>query len=87
MYGNFTRDFQNVYVIKKKCLKGLDIKSRSSFANPELLLYLLMQNYRIAEVNINFKKRKLGTAKGAKLKFLARSIYDILTLWLSKGLN
>ena len=87
MYGYFTRDFQNVYVIKKNCLKGVKLLSKSSFVNPELLIELLLRNFKIAEINVNFKKRRRGKAKGAKLKFLLRSIFDIFILWFKKGLN
>ena len=87
MYGNFTKDFQNVYVIKKKCLKGIKLLSKSSFVNPELLMEFLLKNFKIAEVEIDFKKRKRGKAKGAKLKFLIRSIFDIVILWFKKGIN
>jgi dolichol-phosphate mannosyltransferase len=85
MYGNFTKDFQNVYVIKKSCLKGIKLLSKSSFINPELLIEFLLKNLKIAEVKIDFKKRKYGKAKGAKLKFLISTILDIFILWFRKG--
>lgn len=86
MYGNFTKDFQNVYVIKKSCLKGIRLFSKSSFVNPELLIEFLLKNLKIAEVKVDFKKRKYGKAKGAKLKFLISSVIDIFKLWFSKGI-
>jgi glycosyltransferase involved in cell wall biosynthesis len=87
LFGNFTRDFQNVYVIKKKCLKNINLLSKSSFVNPELLMEFLMKNFKIAEINIDFKKRRFGKAKGAKLRFLLRSIFDIILLWFIKGIR
>ena len=47
----------------------------------------LMKNFKIAEINIDFKKRRFGKAKGAKLRFLLRSIFDIILLWFIKGIR
>lgn len=87
LYGNFSRDFQNVYVLKKKCLNGIKLKSDSSFINPELLINLIEKKYKIYEIEVNFIKRKFGKAKGAKLISIFKSIKDILFFWFERGLE
>ena len=87
LYGNFSRDFQNVYVIKKKCLKNIRLSSNSSFVNPELLINLIEKGYKIFEVEVNFFKRKYGEAKGAKIISILRSVKDIFIFWTHRGIK
>ena len=58
-----------------------------SFVNPELLLKSYYGGTRFIEVPIRFIPREKGAAKGTKLKFVLRSVIDILRNWLAWGIR
>ncbi len=81
-------DYQNVVFYPTKIVQALDLKTNSSFINPELLLRSYWNGARIAEVPISFIPRTAGEAKGTKIKAIKTSLQDIFNFWChSKALR
>jgi glycosyltransferase involved in cell wall biosynthesis len=74
-------DFQNVTFYPTKWIQSLAYEAKSSFANPEGLIKAHWSGLSIKEVPISFIPRKIGEAKGTKLKAITASISDIFRLW------
>jgi len=79
------QDFQNVTIYPRGLVQGLQLRGRSSFVNPELLIRSYTRGARFIEVPIPFIARTKGAAKGAKLSAILRSLRDILVNWIAWG--
>lgn len=74
-------DFQNIVFYPRGFIQKVSIESKSSFANPELLLKAHWSGLAIKEIPINFIPRKKGIAKGTKASSIFASVRDILFFW------
>lgn len=74
-------DFQNVVFYPRSFIQKVCIESKSSFANPELLLKAHWSGLSIKEMPINFISRSKGVAKGTNLKSILASVRDIFFFW------
>jgi glycosyltransferase involved in cell wall biosynthesis len=78
LFGVPFQDFQNVTFYPTKLAQSADLVGVSSFINPEILIKSYAAGARFIEVPIKFIPRSAGTAKGIKLKAVARSVRDVL---------
>ncbi len=76
------RSYQSVQFHHREFLQGVAIESRSSFISPELLIKAAALGKSIKEVPFVFQPRRGGKAKGGKMKFVFRALWDILKFWL-----
>lgn len=74
-------DFQNITFYPTKWIQSVEYESDSSFSNPEGLIKSYWNGMSIKEVPINFIPRKVGQAKGTKIKSIINSVKDIFKLW------
>jgi glycosyltransferase involved in cell wall biosynthesis len=74
-------DFQNVTFYPTKWIQSVKYEAKSSFANPEGLIKSYWNGMSIKEVLIDFIPRKIGVAKGTKIKSIVNSVIDIFKLW------
>lgn len=74
-------DFQNVVFYPTKHLQSFSYEGKSSFVNPELLIKSHWLGKSIVEVPISFIPRKVGSAKGTRLKAIITSVIDVFSLW------
>lgn len=83
LFGLNLSDYQNVSIYPTKIIKSLidSVESSSSFMNPELLYKANMLGASIVEVPVNFIPRKVGSAKGTRLKAIISSVRDIVICW------
>lgn len=75
-------DYQNVVFYPKSFIQNIKVESRSSFANPELLLKAHWSGLAIKEIPVNFIPRAKGIAKGTRFKSILKSICDIFYFWI-----
>jgi hypothetical protein len=75
------RDYQNVTVCPTALLHRLDLETDSSFANPEVLIKTWWDGASFAEIPVNFRKRTRGRASGTRVRFILRSVREIVTSW------
>ena len=87
LFGANFQDFQNVTFYRTAFAHKLDIRGRTSFVNPELLLKSYYRGARVIEVPIRFIKRSKGIAKGTRFKVVLSSVTDTLKNWLSWGIR
>jgi hypothetical protein len=85
LFGLEFHDFQNVTFYPTKLLQRCELGGFSSFVNPECLIRTAERGARFIEVPIAFIPRQAGTAKGASLKAITRSLRDIASSWLRWG--
>src|SRR5215469_17020605 len=85
LFGVNFDDFQNITFYRTKAVQNLELVGRTSFVNPELLLKSYYSGARFIEVPIRFIPRRLGLAKGTKLKAVLRSAFDTLSNWCAWG--
>ena len=78
LFGFKTRDFQNTYLLDKKFLKTINLYSKTSFVNAELILKLYKKKLKVKEVKISFRKRSHGVSKGTKFSRVIESIFEIV---------
>jgi glycosyltransferase involved in cell wall biosynthesis len=86
LFGARFHDFQNISFYPTTLIREIEMKGRTSFANPELLLKSYYRGSRVIEVPIRFIKRSEGDAKGSKLKAVIRSFIDTMRNFISWGL-
>lgn len=82
LFGMPLKAFQTLQFHRRAFFDQIEMEARSSFLSPELLYKAQRLGKRIGEVMITFHARKAGTAKGGKLKHVARSLKDILGFWV-----
>jgi glycosyltransferase involved in cell wall biosynthesis len=87
LYGVDFQDFQNVSFYPTKTVQSLQLKSHSSFSNPELLIKAYNASACFLEVPIAFLPRQKGKAKGTKISSVYRAIKEIMVNWLQWGLR
>jgi hypothetical protein len=75
------RDYQNVTVCPTALLHRLDLETDSSFANPEVLIKAWWAGASFAEIPVNFRKRTRGRASGTRVRFILRSVREIVVSW------
>lgn len=85
LFGVRFSDYQNISFYPATLLKSVPLVSRSSFSNPELLIRTYLVGARYLEVPIGFLRRTRGSAKGAKLGSILRSVSEIARHWLAWG--
>ena len=85
LFGVPFHDFQNVTLYPTALVQSIDHVGKSSFSNPEYLLKAYAAGARFIEVPVNFIPRKVGRAKGTRLRSIAHSLQDIATQWLTWG--
>ena len=78
LFGFKTKDFQNTYLLNKKFLKTINLYSKTSFVNAELILKLYKKKIKVKEVEVFFKKRSHGVSKGTKFGRVIESIFEII---------
>lgn len=83
LFGLPLSDYQNVVFYPSNMIQPIitTAEADSSFANPELLYKAFMSGAIIAEVPISFIPRKVGKAKGTRLKALRASVRDVFKFW------
>jgi glycosyltransferase involved in cell wall biosynthesis len=85
LFGVRFHDMQNVTFYPTKVAQSLDLKSTTSFANPEGLIKAKARGLRVLEVPIGFLPREAGESKGGRIDFVIRSAIDVLRHWLKWG--
>lgn len=85
LFGVPFHDFQNVTFYPTKLAQSLDLRARTPFVNPEMLIKAYYRGATFIEVPIPFIPRSKGTAKGTKLSTVIRTMFDISKNWLSWG--
>ena len=86
LYGFVTKDFQGTYFFERKKTEGVNLKSRTSFVNPEFFFFLMYnKKLKITEVEMNHIKRTRGIAKGTRFISICKSIKDIFKFWFIWG--
>ncbi len=58
-----------------------ELRSRSAFISPELMIRAGLAGYEIVEVGIPHHPRTAGRPKGATPKVIARTLVEILRMW------
>lgn len=81
LFGLKLRDVQNVHFYKKDFIQKIHVESRSSFISPEILIKATALRLKIKEVPMEYKPRQGGKAKGAKVKSLFHSFFEIMSFW------
>ncbi len=81
LFGLRLSDYQNVVFYPRTFIQRIKITSKSSFANPEILLRAHYHGLSICEAPISFIGRTSGMAKGTKPKAILASILDIWKFW------
>jgi glycosyltransferase involved in cell wall biosynthesis len=85
LYGVRFHDYQNVTIYPTKLVHALQIRGRSAFVNPELLLKAWAGKHTFIEVPIRFIARTVGTAKGTRVKAVLSAVRDVFVNWLRWG--
>ena len=67
---------------RKKVLDSIRFEASSAFLEPEILFKAKKKGCRFAEVPIEHHPRTAGKSKGDSLTETARTIYDLLRMWL-----
>jgi glycosyltransferase involved in cell wall biosynthesis len=75
-------DYQNVTIYPRKLIQSVTLETSSAFTNPECLLKTWWKGACFKEFPVPFLKRKLGQAKGTRLRSIWASVKDILTWWM-----
>ncbi len=81
LFGLNLRDVQNVHFYKKSFIQKIPVESHSSFISPEILIKTAALGLKIKEVPMEYKPRQGGKAKGAKIKSLLHSFFEIMSFW------
>jgi len=75
-------DYQNITIYPTPLIQSIRMEARSSFGNPEFLMKSFWKGASIIEVPIAFIPRCKGEAKGTRIGSIAKSVSDILKLWV-----
>lgn len=81
LFGLKMRDVQNVHFYKRDFVQNLPLESTSSFISPEILIKARAAGLRVKEVPMVYQPRRGGKAKGARLKSLFHSFWELLRFW------
>jgi len=76
-------DFQFVQVYKKKVIDAINIRSKGTFASPEIIIRALHEGFKMKEYNTVFHPRMGGNAKYGNPRLILQTIYEIVTFWYS----
>ena len=82
LFGASFHDFQNITFYPTALVQSLELRGKTSFVNPEMLIKVYRAGANVIEVPISFIPRQKGIAKGTKLSSLLRSVADILRSWI-----
>jgi glycosyltransferase involved in cell wall biosynthesis len=74
-------EFQNVKVLKRSVMDGIQLQAASGFVNPEIAIKAYYLGARIKEVEMTFHPRRGGGSKGAPVRLLWRTLQDVFGLW------
>ncbi|MFN3966792.1 MAG: glycosyltransferase family 2 protein [Endomicrobiia bacterium] len=77
-------DVNSVALLKKNALQNISLNSRSAFIHAEIYLKLLKNGYKIKEVEIEHKPRKIGKSGATKIKVIFFTIYDLFLYILGR---
>jgi len=80
-------DYQNVHFHSVRTVQSMSLNGNSSFLAPEILFRSYERGLTFIEAPIPFIPRTVGTAKGASVRSICRSILDIFRNWLRWGLH
>lgn len=75
------RAVQTLQFHRSAFLKSIRFEARSSFIAPEMLYKARRRGLKILEAAFVFHARRAGKPKGGRLRFVLRSILDILTFY------
>lgn len=78
-------DVNSVGLLRKKVLQNISLNSKSAFIHAEIYLKLLKNGYKIKEVEIEHKPRKIGKSGATKIKVIFLTLCDLL-LYILGGL-
>ena len=67
-------------LIKKSCLKDIDLISSSSFIGAEIAIRLMLKGYQVGEMGINTYPRIFGTSSILTFKSISSTIKDLIRL-------
>ena len=67
-------------LIKKSCLKDIDLISSSSFIGAEIAIRLMLKGYQVGEMGINTYPRIFGTSSILTFKNISSTIKDLIRL-------
>ena len=85
LFGINLRQFSTFSLWRRHVVQSIDIASgdRSAMFLPELISKAMRKGYKFVEVPVTLHKRKGGKAKGASLNVAARTLLEMLKLWLA----
>lgn len=75
-FGLPVRDVDSVKVFRMSVFKDMDIVSRSSYIESEVLIKAKKRGYRIKEVDIKHHPRVSGKAQGLRLRIITPQLLD-----------
>ena len=77
------RDMNFVQAYRREVLESLTVKAKSpAFVTPELIIRARRANYRFAEIEAEFHRRKAGVANFGKSRDILWTLADMLSFWL-----
>lgn len=74
------RDVNWVKIYKNKGLKQLDLRIKSSLVESEICAKMLLEGYRITEVQSKYLDREGGKSKGASFKIIFQAAKEVIKL-------
>jgi len=85
-FGIKFREISAVILWRKPVLDSLSVTSDESAAliEPELIYQALKKGYKFTEVPFRFTARIAGESKGAGVRMIIRTFFEMLKFWLNK---
>ncbi len=82
MFDVRIKDISWVKMIRKKALEGINVKSDSITADPELIIKLhKKKNIKIKSIPVNYLQRESGKGESTDPKTILITLIDIFKLW------
>jgi len=74
-------DFQNVTIFPTRLAKSINFETHSSFTGAELLFNAYWQGATIAQVRVDFIRRKRGVSHGTRWRSIVAAVLQIVYFW------
>ncbi len=87
LFGITARDSSWVKLFRRKSLLALGVDLEGFAIDTQILARVCRKGYRVRQVPVGYRARTGGEAKGGQFRRVAKTVWEILTVWMRETLR